>query len=377
MNYILFEDKYFSLLYPLTLTHPVFEIRNGAYTNIERIENLIDKNDSLILLVRKEMESIIKKKYPAYIINPEIVPKGILINSSCIWEIEHFNRISDKKTYTCDKKLISAYLENDIEIKINYIEYLWDSIFLSKEQLSKDYSTFINKKNGIIHPSVILENDELIFIEENCKINAGVVLDATEGPIIIRRGTKLDIGSLIKGPVYIGPKCIINPGSKIRNNVIVGPLSKIGGEVEDSIIQGYSNKQHDGFLGHSYIGEWVNLGANTNNSDLKNNYSTIKFHLKDKIIETNKIFLGVMIGDYTRTAISTTFNTGTCVGIGANIFKEIFNEKYIPSFRWGNNDITDIDKFIDTCKKMKERRNLNLDKEEEDLLRYLFKNEIK
>ena len=190
---------------------------------------------------------------------------------------------------------------------------------------------------------------------------------------MIDKNVYIDIGSLIKGPVYIGANSVVNPGSKLRGNVVLGPVCKVGGEIEDSIIQGFSNKQHDGFLGHSYVCEWVNLGANTNNSNLKNNYGKIRFSIPGKEIKTEKQFIGVMIGDYSKTGISTMFNTGTYVGVGANIFGGGFQDKIIESFKWGKNDVTDLDKFLATCNITKSRRNRTLHQSEKKLLSSIYK----
>jgi UDP-N-acetylglucosamine diphosphorylase/glucosamine-1-phosphate N-acetyltransferase len=176
--------------------------------------------------------------------------------------------------------------------------------------------------------------------------------------------------------VYIGPGCVINPGTKLRGNVTLGPQCKIGGEMEDVIFQGFSNKQHDGFLGHSYIGEWVNLGANTNNSDLKNNYGLIRLVINGEEIETGQQFLGTLMGDYSRTGISTMLNTGTIIGLGANIFGEGFQDKYIPSFRWGKNDITDLEKFFGTIEKVKQRRGKSLNPNEKIYLTKLYEKQF-
>lgn len=394
MNYILFEDEDYSSLYPFTLTHPVFELRCGAFTNLERIEQFLTHEDSLTLLVREELENVTKSKYPAYKVNPETIQKGILLNSSCLWDLRQINQFSNGRSFTYNHKLMASCLENEIqfsqldaykskavkvttEIQAYHIQYLWDSIFLLPNQISKDFSEINSAKLGDIHPSAVMVNDENIFLGENTAVNAGAILDADNGPVIIQNGTNIEIGALIQGPVIIGPNCTINPGAKIRGNVVLGPVCKVGGEIEDCIIHGFSNKQHDGFLGHSYIGEWVNLGANTNNSDLKNNYSSVKFSLNGELINTQHKFLGVMMGDYTRTGISTMFNTGTYVGVGANIFGHGFQSKCISSFQWGESGNTDLDKLLETCRIMKTRRNLTLEQNEEELLRHLYHTEVK
>jgi UDP-N-acetylglucosamine diphosphorylase/glucosamine-1-phosphate N-acetyltransferase len=210
-------------------------------------------------------------------------------------------------------------------------------------------------------------------ISESSIIGAGVVLDASNGPIIIDENVFIDIGALIKGPAYIGKNSIVNPGSKLRGSLSIGNFCKVGGELEDSIIHGYSNKQHDGYLGHSYLGEWVNLGANTNVSDLKNNYSTVSVMLNKNLkVDTKKQFIGSFIGDFTATAISTRFNTGTVVGVGTNIFKDSFESKYFPSFLWGDSEKVDLEKFIKRCKIVMSRRREKMTKNLEERLRYLW-----
>ena len=390
MNYIIFEDQNSAFLNPFSFTHPVFELRCGVYTNLERIIKNVKNDDKIIIIVREELKDLVEYKYPGYEVNPVCIPKGIFVNSACIWTDDIFEKIKNKKTYFKDDILISASSDIDInlnnlnlffdsckqvytDIDIKYIKYLWDTIDLSFDQLEEDFQDFSNQKLGNIHTSNIIQNDENIYVGDNASIGAGSVIDATNGSVIISNDTKIDIGSLIQGPVYIGPNSIINPGTKLRGNVVLGSYCKVGGEITDSIFQGYSNKQHDGFLGHSYICEWVNLGANTNNSNLKNNYSNVRFHLNDEIIETNKQFLGIMMGDYSKSGISTMFNTGSYIGIGANIFGGGFQNKKINSFQWGQDDKTDIEKFIKTCKILKSRRNQSLHESEEMLLRELYK----
>ena len=173
---------------------------------------------------------------------------------------------------------------------------------------------------------------------------------------------------------YEKPNCRINPGAKLRGNVTLGPMCRIGGEVKDVIFHGYSNKQHDGFLGHSYIGEWVNLRANTNNSNLKNNYSNVRLRIEDEVIETGKQFFGTMIGDYSRTGISTMLNTGTIIGLGANIFGGGFQDKYIPSFQWGKESKTELDKFLLVAEKMQKRRDKKMSLNEKAFITKLYGN---
>lgn len=398
MNYIIFEDLKIDNLKPFSLNHASFEMRCGMYSNIERINNLLSPDDKLYLIVRPEIEDLIREKFNNSIVNSKIIPAGLMLNGATIWNADLINKLEVNKSYSSQGSLIainkSTSTELDdfhqllhdsinitLDINVIHINYIWDLIFnifnIFKNDLicNKDFVPIssIDNNSNIIHQSVILNNSQNIFIKKNIKIGPGVILDANDGPILIDEFSSIDIGALIKGPVYIGKKSIINPGAKLRGNISIGPVCKIGGELEDVVIQGYTNKQHDGYLGHSFLGEWINLGANTNNSDLKNNYSNIRVKIsKDLEINTLRQFLGSCIGDYTRTGISTMLNSGTVIGLAANVFGSGFQDKYIESFQWGREDRTDFEKFIETCIKMKERRDFKLSKIESELLKSIY-----
>ena len=386
-----FEDQNYSSLFPLNLNRASFELRCGAFTNLERIENLLNSGDTVQLVVRDELVPLALKRFPNITINPELLSPGIWLNGRGLWTEKILKELSSGRSYT-NKGIIIAIHSNDAvplsdlhqyldkaslvssNIAIQFMENIWDGIFFQSDVIKNDAKYFIEYKRGRIHPSVAIENGDNIFIGDGSEVRAGAVLDAHSGPIIIAENSYIDIGSLIQGPVYIGPNCKINPGAKVRGNVTLGPMCKIGGEIEDVIFQGYSNKQHDGFLGHSYIGEWVNLGANTNNSDLKNNYGNIRLSIEDQVVETGKQFLGTIMGDYTRTGISTMLNTGTIVGLGANLFGEGFQDKFIPSFQWGRGSRTELEKFLLTIENMKKRRGNSMSLKEKEFLKKLFEN---
>jgi UDP-N-acetylglucosamine diphosphorylase/glucosamine-1-phosphate N-acetyltransferase len=169
-------------------------------------------------------------------------------------------------------------------------------------------------------------------------VKPGVVLDAEEGPIHIDPDATIQPNAVLEGPCYIGPKSIIRPGAVIRAGTTIGPVCKIGGEIDASIIHGYTNKQHDGFLGHSYVAEWINLGADTVNSDLKNTYGTVRVHLNGVGVETGQQFVGSIIGDHAKTGIGTVLPTGCVVGVAANIFTHRSVPKFVPSFAWLTDD---------------------------------------
>ena len=206
-------------------------------------------------------------------------------------------------------------------INAKYINYPWDLVNNNGEQIISDFELLTSKNNlkkiqGTVYEGAILLNKENIFIDEGSKIKPGVVLDAEAGPIFIGRNVWVYPNAVIEGPAYIGDNSRIKISAKIYENTSIGPSCKVGGEVEESIIHSYSNKQHDGFLGHSYLASWVNLGADTNNSDLKNNYSSVKVIINGEKIDSGSLFAGLIMGDHSKAGINTMFNTGaTCRGI--------------------------------------------------------------
>ena len=356
MIYTIFEHKPENF-YPFSLNHAVFEIRSGAFSHLDRIQNSIGDKDELILVVRDSIKGIVSERYPDLIVNPDIIPPSKIIHSN-----------SDDACPNDPEEVKEEMSLSDFRGKawLNVGEfYLWD--YVGDSIFNYDKEKFNMKIQGDCHSSCITINENNIHISSSARVSAGVILDATDGPIIIDDEAFIDIGALIKGNTYIGKNSTINPGAKL-NSVSIGPHCKIGGEVECSTFHGYSNKQHDGYLGHSYIGEWVNLGANTNNSDLKNNYSNVKLKIGDKEIKTGQMFMGCMIGDYTKTGISTMLNTGTYIGLGANVFSGGFQDKFIPSFSWGENDRTDLDKFLSTLRIVKDRRGKTLSENEVDFI---------
>ena len=389
MNIIIFEDQFTKDLRPFTYNHGSFEVKTGMMSNLDRfIKALSDFNISII--VRDDIEELIKEKYPYLNVNPSVIPKGHCLNAKILWKEEYNKLYLNKGNYIKDTSLLICYNATDISIddfykkiskdikgksnhSIQMINYLWDAIDLFEDMLEHDLKTdkSINSL-GKKSKSVFYINERNIRIGKNTIVKAGSILDAGEGPIIIGNNVVIDIGSKIQGPVFIEDNSYISPGSKIRSNCLIGKSCKVGGEVSNSIFHANSNKVHDGFIGHSYIGEWVNIGAGTNNSNLKNNYNTVKFQFDYKIIDSKRIFLGSMIGDFTRIGISSMLNTGTFIGIGANFFGSDFKNKYIKSFSWGQDDVVDLEKLLKTCSIMKDRKKQILSDAEKKLIIKLY-----
>ncbi len=372
MNIIIFEDSNINNLKPFSINHASFELKCGIYSNLERIINSFGDNVNYYLIVRNELKEIIQEKFPRYTVNPEKIPEGLYINGAALWSKSHISKIKKGYAFSSSGNLISFVSSQDIlyndiynvidktskvtsDIKIDYVSYLWDCIDLINQYLEFDKQ---NLSNTYIPKNIKIEiHSDNYYFSKDCNIEPGCILDGNNGPIILAKDVIIESGSIIKGPIFIDEGSVVKSGAKLSGGIIIGPKCKVGGEISNTIFHGYSNKAHDGFLGNSYIGEWVNLGANTNNSNLKNNYSKVKFSFSDTlVIDTNRLFLGVMIGDFSRTGISTMINTGSYFGLGANIFDGGFQNKYISSFSWGNNDIVDFNKFISTIKIMKSRR---------------------
>lgn len=401
----IYEDKKSENFHPLSLTRPVFDLRCGILSLREKIEMQFP-NAEFILRVRNFLFDAVKEKYPTCQINDFSNADSILfINGRILADSDLPNALTtDKenvlffsagdivaaKTNVSDFEDFFFLLFNDlenksfdyfekIEIDIRTVEYPWDLVHNNGSEITKDFELLVNKENqqinGDIYKGAILLNEENIFIGEGSKIKPGVVLDAENGPIYIGENVTIFPNAVIEGPCFIGNGSKIKIGAKIYENVSIGEVCKIGGEVEESIIHSYSNKQHDGFLGHSYLGSWVNLGADTNNSDLKNNYGNVKVTINDEEIDSGSMFVGLTMGDHSKTGINTMFNTGTVAGVCANIFGSDFPPKYIPSFSWGgaNGFVQhDLEKALAAAKKVMQRRNVEFTKADEKLLRFIF-----
>jgi UDP-N-acetylglucosamine diphosphorylase/glucosamine-1-phosphate N-acetyltransferase len=267
-----------------------------------------------------------------------------------------------------------------VSVAVKTMRFPWDLIRNNGHEIGLDAyylhaATFGVEHLGHVHEAAIIDWPDRVTIEQGAVIKAGAVLDAEHGPIVVASGAVVMPGAVIEGPAYVGPGSVIKVHAKIYGDTSIGPVCKVGGEVECSIIHGYSNKQHDGFLGHSYIAEWVNIGAGTNNSDLKNNYSPVRMQIGGEAIDTGLTFMGVLVGDHTKTAIGSTLNTGTVVGPGCNIFGAGLPPKLIPAFSWGGAEVFetyDIDRCMECAKAVMQRRNVDFTTVDEVLFREVF-----
>ncbi len=342
MNYILFDGPFRSQLLPFTYTRPVADIRIGVLTIREKWEKYLRTTTTTIT------EDYLSEKYPMVELE-----SNILINSSYTPTPELVALIRNLKSNEAifnEDQVVAFYSEDyqeDIDLNtfdiIEYngpvltIEAVWDIFSKNGEAIIQDFqlltkgklSQTISNTNNIIAP-------ENIFVEEGAKLEF-VTLNASDGPIYIGANAEIMEGSIIRGPLALCNNAKIKLGTKIYGPTTIGPYCKVGGEINNSVLFGYSNKGHEGFLGNSVLGEWCNLGADTNNSNLKNNYTEVRIwnYETESFSKTGLQFCGLMMGDHSKCGINTMFNTGTVVGVNANIFGSGFPRNFIPSYSWG------------------------------------------
>ena len=388
MNLYVFEDQRFSDFFPISSTRAVFDIRFGQSTFLERIIKIFPEH-SVSLIVRDEFKELVSELHTNIAVNPDNIEEGLWISSSVIWTRESVELLSDKDTaFMKDDKLVAANLsssdaarwisnggplKSELEsVKFKNIEvyqcnYLWDIIKFINQSINDDANE-LKPVDRLDYPHTNLINPDKIFIN-SAKVMPGALINAEKGPVIIDNNAVIYGQTYIEGPAFIGTDTVIKPLTKIVGSVI-GKKCKIGGEVESSVIQGYSNKVHDGHLGDSFLGEWVNLGAGTSNSNLKNNYSSVKISLNENLIDTNSLHIGCFIGDHVKTAIGTLINTGTIIGAASMISTYGFPPVNLPPFSWYFNrkkERMDFDKFVSTAQKSKSRRNKNFTSAEKRL----------
>jgi UDP-N-acetylglucosamine diphosphorylase/glucosamine-1-phosphate N-acetyltransferase len=342
MNYILFDGPHRTDLLPFTYTRPVADIRVGILTIREKWEAYLECTTTTVT------EDYLSEKFPmveleinvminaSYLPNNEIrtLVKSLKINQAIFKDEDVIAFcLEEGKEHEDFSKFEAIEFENDIL----QIKHTWDIFSKNGEAIQEDFELITkDRKSQAIPATVNTINPERIFIEEGASLNF-VTLNASSGPIYIGKDAEIMEGSVIRGPLALCDNAVLKLNSKIYGPTTIGPFSKVGGEVNNCVIFGYSNKGHDGFLGNSVIGEWCNLGADTNNSNLKNNYAEVRLwdYNTEGFAKTGLQFCGLMMGDHSKCGINTMFNTGTVVGVSANIFGSGFPRNFVPSFSWG------------------------------------------
>jgi UDP-N-acetylglucosamine diphosphorylase/glucosamine-1-phosphate N-acetyltransferase len=384
-NILLFDNPIWrNQLKPLTLTRPISYLRIGILTIIEKWESYLDCDISSL------SETYLQSKY-----TPKYAEINTYINSSFLPDknlVEEILGLKENCYLKYENQIVafksSLRLDFDFPVEsfecvfypyeLQFISRLPDLFLKNVKQIELDFDLVtLNRKSEVLSDKfTIVYNENNIFIEKGAIIKAAI-LNAENGPIYIGKNAVIQEGSLLIGPVAIGDQAMVAFGAKIRPNTTLGPSCRVGGEVGNTIFQGFSNKAHDGFLGNSYIGEWCNLGANTNNSNLKNDYKSVKlFDFNTQSLQdTGELFCGTFMGDFSKAGISTMFNTGTVIGVSANVFGSGFQDKYIQSFTWGGKmegyENYRFEKAIEVINATLARKELQLTPNEYQILEYI------
>jgi len=381
-NNIIFDFNRKTLL-PFTYTRPVADIRTGILTNRQHWELLLEASTSSLT------EDYLIKKFPVW-----KERENLFLNGSVIASME---LVDAARSLKLGQRLVgggiplAAFAEGwpdptslyerfrDIEFNgvFTILKNNWDIFFLAETIIRQQFSLITaGRKSAPISATNKVIAPENVFIEKGAKVECAII-NASTGPVYIGKHAEVMEGSMIRGPLALCDHATLKMGAKIYGATVIGPHCKVGGEISNSVIFGYSNKAHDGFLGNSVIGEWCNLGADTNNSNLKNNYSDVQIYnyASGKMVNTGLKFCGLFMGDHSKCGINTMFNTGTVVGVSANIFGAGFPPKFIPSFSWSGFEGSpkfQIDKATELAGQVFKRRGMDFDSTEEAILKAIF-----
>ncbi len=382
MNYILFDGAVRNQLLPFTFTRPVADIRIGILTIREKWEKFLGSTTTTVT------EEYLSDKFPMVELE-----QNVLINASfCPSEnlVLLIKNLQENQAIFYNDQPLAFYAKEDQEIDFDAftitqytdddvlrIENTWDIFEKNHQAIKRDYDVLTQGRTSEAIPqTTIAFNPEHIFIEKGAKVMCAS-LNATDGPIYIGKDTVLMEGATIQGPFALCEHSSVKMGAKIYGGTTIGPHCKVGGEVANSVMMGYSNKGHDGYMGNSVLGHWCNLGADTNTSNLKNNYAQVRLwdYDTERFAKTGTQFCGLMMGDHSKCGINTMFNTGTVVGVSANIFGAGYPRNFIPSFTWGGSsgmETYNTTKAFEVAAVVMARRGLEFDTQEEAILNEVF-----
>lgn len=382
MNYILFDGTVRNHLLPFTFTRPVADIRVGILTIREKWEHYLGTTTTTLT------EDYLSEKFPMVemqenvLINASYLPNGKLIalvealgNNEAIFHGEEVIAFFTKDTQ--EEVDFSKYRAIEFIGEVMRIEHTWDIFSKNGEALQADFDLITSgRKSAPISKTNHLINAKNIFLEDGAKVEFSI-LNATEGPIYLGRDSEVWEGNLIRGAFALCDHGVVKMGAKIYGATTVGPYGKVCGEISNSVIFGYSSKGHEGYLGNAVLGEWCNIGADSNNSNLKNNYAKVRMwdYATERFEQTGLQFCGLMMGDHSKTAINTMFNTGTVIGVNCNIYVPGFPRNFVPSFSWGGASgfsTYPTDKAFEAAKVMMARRGVEFDGKEARILEAVF-----
>lgn len=386
MNYILFDQGREKLL-PFTHTRPVADIRCGILTMRQRWETYLE--DKTGTLTAAHLQPL----YPSTLLDDNLyINGGVAGDCSLVMAIRKLEpgqklvmgnitvaaRTSGQPTLAYFEQTLASLSVQEYAGNAFSLQNVWDIFSHNDRAIREDYKLLTGGRTSAPIPEyVTVSGRENLFIEEGAVINAGVVINASTGPVYIGKDAEVMEGCLLRGPIALCDHATLKMGAKVYSATTIGPGCKVGGEVSNVVFFANSNKGHDGFVGNAVIGEWCNLGADTNCSNLKNNYDEVKIwsEQENKLVKTGLTFCGLLMGDHSKCGINTMFNTGTVVGVSCNIYGGNFPEKFVPSFSWGGSEgiVTyDFGKAMDTANRMMGRRSTKLTDTEMDMYKHLF-----
>jgi UDP-N-acetylglucosamine diphosphorylase/glucosamine-1-phosphate N-acetyltransferase len=387
MNVVLFDDDARAGLLPLTFTRPVSEIRIGILTIREKWMRYISGDFSWMtekyLSVKYQRQTGTENLF----INGSVLPDQQLADAILGLKpgeaLIHEKVLVAKRTGKEETESVQNWKDLKAETSKSYngslkrIRHIWEIFAGNEIAIGQDFHLITKgRKSQPLSDTNKVMNPANIFLEEGAKAECAI-LNASNAFIYLDKDAEIMEGAMVRGSFSLGSHAQLKMGAKVYGASTIGPHCKVGGEVNNSVIFGYSNKAHDGFLGNSVIGEWCNLGADSNNSNLKNNYSSIKIWSfeEEDYVNTGLQFCGLVMGDHSKCSINTMFNTGTVVGVSANIFGNGFPPKYIPSFSWGGSEGLNtyrLEEAMEVARRVFERRNENFDEKEQAIFRTLF-----
>lgn len=385
MNVVLFDDPQIKRqLLPLTYTRPVAALALGMGPIAAKWEYFLGKKPSFLT------EPYLQTKYPAVFTSDDL-----MINGACCPDpalVKQLNKLSPGESIRKDgilvgvrttgkisiDQLMSRFEGHPYDAPITILQRPWDLFKFNGKQIRYDVSLFTQGRSSekVMDEHTIIYAPDHVFIEPEVSLKAAII-NAESGPVYLGKGSSIEEGAVVRGPFVLGEGSTVNAQARMRGDITIGPRCKVGGEVSNSIIIGHSNKGHDGFLGNSVIGEWCNIGADTNISNLKNNYDKVKIwdYGKESFIDSGEQFCGLFMGDHSKCGINTMFNTGTSVGVACNIFGAGFPRTFIPSFSWGGAggfSTFRMDKVKSMARTSMQRRDGLFSLEEEQILEAVF-----
>ena len=400
MQVVIYEDGRETHFGPLALLRPVFDLRCGVLALREKLE-LRRPSWRFALAPRRALADLAAEQCPGRGVDALADEPTLLISARVIVDDDLLSAVEalpDSAPLRADGVVVGAYVASGARdlvgaaggvpaveclglsgdgVPCRAASYPWDLVAATPGEIGRDASILEGRgeQRGTIDEAARLLERSRITLGAGSSVGPGVVLDAREGEVVIGRDVTVMANTSVRGPAAVGDGSTLKVGTRVYGGTSIGPCCRIGGEVEGSVVHSYSNKQHEGFLGHSYVGSWVNLGAATDVSDLKNNYGPVRVRIGGADVDTGLTFVGATIGDHSKTAIGTKLNTGTVIGVFCNVYPGAFPPKHLPSFSWGTEEGFgghDVERAVETARRVMARRDVELTAVQEALIRRVF-----